>query len=290
MLLPASWTGWLLNFIQPLIPFQRGIRSAEQSVVDAFSHESGPVDREQFDIVSRERTALEHTAAGLSARVTELENEVSTLMATRSRRVEGRAIGMQGQLLPAQVVGEDPVWWRTSRLVDVGRSHGAKRGVAVISSHFTVDAGEAEGTQKGMTILLGEALIGWVEEAATHTSLVRLTSDAGTKVKVKIGRMEETGFVLIDRYFWLTGRGEGMMEIHDVERRDVEERVVRSGDLVLSDPFSPLLPTGLTIGRITSMTIDRGNPLFAILTVESEVPLDELRRVYVYDPAPAVAE
>lgn len=283
LLLPTSWTRWTINLVQPLIPFQRAVKGVESSLGDT-SGDGGAVPKEQFLVSQRERAAMEHTAASLTARVDELEGEVDALTATRDRQVGGRRIGARGRLLPAKVLGEDTVSWRESRLLDVGSSHGVQRGADVISAHFTVDAGEEAGLRNGLAILRGEVLIGWIEQVGTHSSRVRLNSDPATQVKVRIARNLDQGFSLADRYFWLRGMGKGRMEIRDVERRDVDAQIVRAGDLVLSDPMSELLPTAMTIGRVTSISADRDNPLFSILTVESEAAIDGLRRVYVYDP------
>ena len=104
------------------------------------------------------------------------------------------------------------------------------------------------------------------------------------QMKVRIGRLTEKGFVTREPYFWLTGRGGAVMEIRDVDRRDVQEKHIQVGDIVLSDPMSDMLPAAMTIGRITAIEPDRNNPLLSILTVHSEVDEASLRRVYVYDP------
>ena len=284
LLLPSTWTGWLRNLAQPLLPFQRAAVSARDAVTDVLSGTGADVSFDDHDAVVRQRAVLEHTAAVLSTRVAELEHEVATLTATRSRTIEGRAVGAAGQLIPAQVLADDLLWWRSSSLIDAGSVHGTVRGAPVVSNYFYVDIGGDEGASRGLAVLRGEVLVGWIDQVGTHSSRVRLTSDVETRLKVRIGRMEEGGFQLLEDYFWLTGIGKGLMEIRDVKRSDVEQRLIREGDLILSDPFSALLPTGMTIGRVTALTVDKGNPLFAILSVESEVPLQELRRVYVYAP------
>ena len=75
------------------------------------------------------------------------------------------------------------------------------------------------------------------------------------------------------------------MQIRDVKRGDVEAGVVQTGDTILSDPASGLLPAAMTIGHVTEITPDRANPLLSILSVRAAVDEKALRRVYVYDPA-----
>ena len=113
---------------------------------------------------------------------------------------------------------------------------------------------------------------------------VKLLSDVSTEMKARIGRFHDGEFVLVDGYFWLTGRGRGLMEIRDADRRDVDAGKIKVGDVVLSDPTSDAVPTAMTIGRIVEITPDRDRPLFCILAVASEVATEALQRVYVYDP------
>jgi cell shape-determining protein MreC len=113
---------------------------------------------------------------------------------------------------------------------------------------------------------------------------VKLVSDVDVQMKVRIGRIADEGFQSADRYFWLTGKGRGRMEIRDVEAREVQDGLIRTGDMVMSDPRSDALPAAMAIGRVSHIESDRDNPLFAILTVEATVATDSLRRVYVYLP------
>jgi cell shape-determining protein MreC len=153
-----------------------------------------------------------------------------------------------------------------------------------VSNLFTIDQGQNAGVRSGMTILLREIFLGVVEQVGTHTARVKLLSDVETAMKVRIGRFTDNGFVPVERYFWLSGRGGGRMEIRDAKRREVEAGLLQLGDTVLSDSTSGALPAAMTIGRITAIQPDRGNPLLAILTVASVVDEESLRRVYVFDP------
>lgn len=232
----------------------------------------------------QERQALENTTAALTLKVDELQSEVEALAATRQRTVAGRAIGAKGRLIPVRVLSQDLLTWRDSRLIDAGSSNGVQQGAEAISAYFTAETGLDSKIRNGLAILRAEILIGWVEQVGAYSARVRLVSDPATQIKVRIGRQTDSGFALADRYFWLMGRGRGRMEIRDVERKDVESRFVQVGDFVMSDPLSELLPTAMVIGRITTITADRGNPLFAIVSVESAAPLSDLRKAYIFDP------
>lgn len=289
MLLPAVWTGKLSGVVQLIVPFQHAATSAADSLADALERDARPVSSEVHEALERRAAALEHQVAALAAHAAELEEEVEILTGTRLWEVNGRFIGARGELIPARVVSEDLLPWRESRLVNAGTLQGVRRGSAVVSQFFTIDQGETVGVGDGMALLLREVLIGFVEQASTHTSRVRLLSDLKVGRKVKIGRLTDERFTVLDRYFWLTGRGSGIMEIREVDRRDIEAGRIRPGDSVLSDPMSNTLPAAMIIGRIASIDTDRKNPLLSILTVKSELDDRPLRRVYVYVPEAASA-
>lgn len=284
IVLPRRWTGGLINLVQVIVPFQDAATVAADALSELGEDRSGAVSSEAYQSLAREKAAAEHQAAALSARVEELEGDVALLASTRLWSVAGQRLGASGRLIPARVIGQDVVPWRSSRLLSAGSVHGVQDGAAVTSQVFTVDRGEDAELRSGLAILLGETLVGEIEQTATHTSRVKLLSDVSVQRKVRIGRWTDDRFTLVDRYFWLTGRGSGRMEIRDVERKDVETGVVQVGDAVLSDPQSESLPAAMTIGRITAASADRDNPLFAILTIAAAVPEESLRKVFIYDP------
>ncbi len=284
LLLPRPWSDKLVNIAQILTPFRDGASLAARSVSEGLSADAATVPRAEYDAIARRNEAAEHRTAALALRVEDLEREVAILSATRLWEAGGGRIGAKGRLIPARVITDDLVSWRSSRLVSAGSVHGASRGDAVMSCLFTVDKEEQAGLQNGLAILLGEVFVGFVERTATHESYVKLLSDVTVEHKVRIGRFTGDGFVAVDRYFWLVGRGRGRMEIRDVEASDVEEGAVQVGDVVLSDPLSEVLPAAMTIGRVLSIAPDRDNPLLAILSVEGAISEESLRRVYIYDP------
>lgn len=291
--LPAQWTGGLISFVQILVPFQHaataaaGFLDADDTQTDSLP----PVSGSEHAALLRERDALEHQVAAIASRLRQLESEVEILTATRLWDVGGRGIGPVGKLIPAQVVTKDLLAWRESRLVTVGSLQGIKPGAPVVSNYFSIDRGDDAATgqagllvRKGMSILLKETLIGVAERVGTHTTRVKLLSDPSVQMKVRIGRFDDGEFVLLEPFYWLRGRGGGVMQIGDVNLRDVEDGKIRVGDMVFSDPLSDTLPAALTIGRITRIDHDVESPLLSTLTVKSPIIFSQLRRVYVFDP------
>lgn len=281
-LLPRSWTDRLMNLTQVLVPFQHGATSTFDRFADAGT--GAETSGEPCAEAEARGRALQHLAASLSLRVGELEQEVDLLTATRRRTIDGASLGVRGKLIPATIIGEDALSWRSSRLINAGSLQGVQGGAAVVSNRFTVGLGAEDGIGDGMAILYGEVLIGWIEKTATHSARVKLLTDPSVAIKVRVGRYDGERFAVLDDFFWLSGRGEGKLEIEDVDGRMVERGDIQVGDVVLSDPESVALPTGLTIGTIVKISPDRSQPLFRVLSVKSEADLSALRRVYVYDP------
>ncbi|MGB2987338.1 MAG: rod shape-determining protein MreC [Phycisphaerae bacterium] len=284
LLLPGGWTGKLISLVQIIVPFQHAATSIADSVTDALKPDPPTVSGEAYEALERQKTALEHQVAALAVRAAQLEKEVEILTATRLWDVDGRHIGALGRLIPVRVITEDLLPWRSSRLINAGSLQGVRDGSAVASRFFTIDQGDAEGVGSGMSVLLREALLGVVEQVGTHTARARLLSDLKAGMKVRVGRVTEEGFAALDRYFWLSGCGDGVMQIRDADRRDVQAGLLQVGDMVLSDPMNDMLPAAMTIGKITAIEPDRKNPLLSILTVKSEIDERFLSRAYVYVP------
>jgi len=272
-----------MSLVQVLVPFQHGVQLATDAVTPVHPDDV-PRDPGEMAAVVRERAALRNQVASLEVRVADLESENRLLSGTRLWSVEGERIGAQGRLIPGRVVTSDLLAWRASQLLNIGRLSGVGAGDAVVSGHFWIDRGEDAALRGGLAVLLAETLVGFVEEVGSHTSRVKLLSDPTVEMKVRVGRFVGEAFEAEAQAFWLVGRGQGLMEIREVDQRDVERGVIRTGDTVLSDPFSTNLPAAMVIGSVADAVPDRARPLLVNLTVSPAVEPSALRRVYVFDP------
>lgn len=288
ILLPRRWTQGLVSVVQVIVPMQDLVSQGTDAVSTLAPGDADGIDPQQHAETLREKTALENQVVSLAARVRELETDVELLEGTRAFSVEGQRLGGRGRLIPARVISPDMVPWRASRLVNAGTLQGVRLGAPVLSDYFTISAGEQDGLHEGLAILLRETIVGFVEQTGTHTARIKLLSDPKSEMKVRIGRRQDARVQLREELYWLTGKGEGRMEIRDVQRRDVEAGLVQKGDIVVSTPFGAgqsELPSSMRIGTIISLAVDHDNPLLCIATVRNEIREDDLRRVYVYDPA-----
>ena len=286
LIVPQAWLHRSISLIQVLVPFQHAVEAGVDSIDSVMPHDEPMMPRAEFESLLIARQAAEHRTAALSMRINELEQEVTLLTATRMWDAEGTQLGARGRLIPARVLSDDVIPWRSSRLLTAGSVQGVGRGNAVVSDYFTIDRGVDDGVPTGRAILLGESLLGVVVQAGTHTSRVQLLTDPATQMKVRMGRRTNDEFIALDGYFWLSGRGGGVLQIRDVKRQDVDSGRISKGDVVLSDPDSNALPAALIIGTISDFEFDPHEPLFATLTIRPAVEPTDVKRVYVYDPGP----
>ena len=134
---PQRWTGGLISLVQVIVPFQDAATVAADAVAQVGLVRSAAVPGEAYDALAREKAAVEHEAAALAARVEELERDVRVLTATRLWEVAGRRIGASGRLIPARVITEDILPWRSSRLLNAGSVQGVRDNAAVVSHVVT---------------------------------------------------------------------------------------------------------------------------------------------------------
>jgi len=279
LLLPDAITGKLLNLVQVLVPFQDWSTRSAEGTADALGGEGDVPTPKEAARLKIENTALRHRLATLSAQYELAESDLAAATGIRRRGLQG------GRLIPARVVAADAAAWRESRLVNAGTLLGVRRDSAVTSNVFAVAADDPGAVRDGYAVLAGEALVGFVEQVATHVARVRLITDRQTKLKVLIARVEEDRYHPLDAEFWMVGTGGAQLEVRDVNHRFIRADSIRNGDVVLTVPGEPNLPLAVTIGTITAVRPDPDNPLLYRLSVDPSVRSEDLRSVFVVDLA-----
>lgn len=269
MYVSPTWRARLALPLRALMPLQDGLSTAADAAT-------------QQPSVTTEVEALRRQVAALTVMLEDLREEYDKVTATRRLNLEGGSLGLTGKLVPARVIASDVAAWRTSKLVDTGGGEGIHPGDAVTSRTITLNRGADSGVQSGVAVLLGETLVGFASATDAVTARVRLLSDAGMQMRVRIGRFVEGEFYPYPADFWMIGRGDGRMEIADVPGRDLDAGRIDVGDLVLSTPLEGVLPAAMVVGRVVNIRGDVDNPLLGILTVEPAADETALRRVYVY--------
>ena len=122
----------------------------------------------------------------------------------------------------------------------------AARVVSVPVSNFEqtirLDRGSRHGVRVDDPVVAGDGLIGRVVDVSSRRSIVRLVTDTGSSVGVRVARSNEAGIV----------RGEGPGQLLSVGFIEVNADV-RRGDLVVTSGIeggSDLYPAGVPVGRI----------------------------------------
>ncbi len=219
------------------------------------------------DAIAKAVPAAEHAETLRRARELENENlalrqQVAELLTIRDRLIGLRKRGFpaDGKLIPADIIGLDAAPGRDSLLLNKGSGAGVSR-EDWVASRFFVNAGEADGAADTAAVIMGEALIGWIEETGRWTSRVVLLSDpvANKALKVRIIGKDNRYVEVV-----LSGAGRGRMKIADlpVDWVSGARARVAVGDVVTSSPDDSRLPVALAIGTISELIPNREKPLY----------------------------
>jgi len=183
------------------------------------------------------------------ARVLELKQQLVELESQNQKLKElldyGKTQKQQGIVAP--VVGRSADhWWQ----------------------HVTLGRGSQEGIKVGFVVMGPGGLVGRVISVTQNTSRVLLISDATSKVGAVISRSRSMGF--------MRGQGSNRTVLQFFDK--VPD--VRRGDVVSTSPVSQLFPSGLPLGRVESVNLDKSPAPEAVIELTS--PISYLEWVIVY--------
>ncbi len=133
--------------------------------------------------------------------------------------------------------------------------------------HVTLGRGSKDGIKQSDIVMGTGGLVGRVVSVSPNTSRVLLISDATSQVGVVVSRGRHMGFI----------RGQGsnraVMQFFD------KVPDVRRGDAVTTSSVSLKFPSGLPVGRIESVALDKSPAPEAI--IELTAPISHLEWVMV---------
>jgi rod shape-determining protein MreC len=127
--------------------------------------------------------------------------------------------------------------------------------------------GQAAGIKVGSTVLAPGGLVGRVTKVTPHTSRVLLVSDPSSRIGVTVTRSRHMGI--------LHGQANNYAVI-DFFEKDPD---VRIGDTIVTSSLSRLFPSGVPIGRVKSLNLEKAYNPQAV--VEFTVPIGNLEWVSV---------
>jgi rod shape-determining protein MreC len=183
------------------------------------------------------------------ARVLELKQQLVEIESQNQKLKElldyGKTQKQQGILAP--VVGRSADhWWQ----------------------QVTLGRGSQEGIKVGFVVMGPGGLVGRVISVTPNSSRVLLISDATSKVGAVISRSRSMGF--------MRGQGSNRAVLQFFDK--VPD--VRRGDVVSTSPVSQLFPSGLPLGRVESVNLDKSPAPEAV--IELTAPISYLEWVIVY--------
>lgn len=183
----------------------------------------------------------------LKSRLAELESQNQQL----KKLLNYRTIAKNPQMTLAPVIGRSAdAWWQ----------------------QVTLGRGERAGIKVGFVVTAPGGLVGRIVSVTANTSRVLLISDRTSQVGVTISRSRYTGF--------LQGRSSTRAVMQFFEK--VPD--VRPGDFVATSPYSQIFPSGIPVGRVESVNLQKSPAPEATIVLTS--PLNSLEWVFV-QPKPS---
>lgn len=247
--LPLSFSRSLRKVVTGLFsPVLSGCRSVTGKLGDIWSVAF------HGDNIVRESLRKEREILRLQAELA-LERDKTRELASLHNQLQ-EAAARSFRVLAARVIGREPDSWYQTLLINRGRQHGVRNGMAVAR---------------------GENLVGRVTEVGGKWSRVRLILDVRSSVPAVTLDGDLPGIV--------TGSGPGELKMTLIKHN----ARVKMGDVVTTTHLRPVLdqevplPQGLVIGTIRRVAHEEDG-LYQSATLESEVNFRNLREVLVIVP------
>jgi len=184
-----------------------------------------------------------------NARIIELEQRLTELdrQNQQLKQLLGDHEASQSAAIAAPIIGRSSdAWWRQ---VVLGR-------------------GSQEGIKAGFIVTGIGGLVGRVMTATPHTSQVLLVSDPSSRVGAMVSRSRFMGLI--------EGKGSKVVAMHFFEK----DPDVRLGDPVVTSSVSRLFPSGIPIGRVQSVNLDKGPT--PEVKIQLTAPINHLEWVWVH--------
>jgi cell shape-determining protein MreC len=196
-----------------------------------------------------------------------------------------------GQLISSAVISQDSLAYRNVKTIKLGSQGGAAVGQYVTSAMY-LDRGNEDGVKLNRNVFAVESLIGQIIWVGPYTSRVRLLTDPGSSIRVRIARIhpdqpkEPVGYSR--ETYTLEADGRGGMLIKEVSTRQIDSHAINVGDLVVAEPSADLPQAAASLRRVGRVVDIRqtSKQIVQTLVVSPLVDLKNLRNVYVFDPTP----
>ena len=151
------------------------------------------------------------------------------------------------ELIPAEVIGENPL---------------------SILNGFLLNQGSKKNIEKNDAVLTSEGLVGKVANVDDEFSTCQILLDRNCKVSAKIQRNRELGIIAWD--------GGGQLELLYVAKTIK----VLKGDVIVTSGYSQIYPENIKIGVVVDVS-EETNDLFQEITVKPSVNFNQVEEVFI---------
>jgi len=151
------------------------------------------------------------------------------------------------ELIPAEVIGENPL---------------------SILNGFLLNQGSNKNIEKDDAILTSEGLVGKVANVDDEFSICQILLDRNCKVSAKIQRNRELGIIAWD--------GGAQLELLYVAKTIK----VLKGDVIVTSGYSQIYPDNIKIGVVVDVS-EESNDLFQEITVKPSVNFNQVEEVFI---------
>jgi rod shape-determining protein MreC len=181
--------------------------------------------------------------------------------------------------LQARVVELESQNQKLKELLDYG-TPGERRGIAApvvgrSADHWwqqvTLGRGSQGGIQVGFIVTAPGGLVGRVISVTPNTCRVLLISDPSSQIGVIISRSRYVGFL------------QGQSASYAVMQFFDKVPDVRRGDVVSTSPYSQIFPSGLPVGRVESVNMNKSPAPEAVIALSAPIPYLEWVVVYPHN-------
>lgn len=263
-LLPASWAGQVSHLPHSFVQF-------------AIAPISGQLHHLSLAIRPSEPAALVDTSQRDWQRQFFTQKQYTTRLAEEVRILQRQLAAFKRI---AAVVGDNQQLSFVASNVSASFRNGGK-------VSLMIDHGMSSGVQLDDAVVVGEYLIGKIDQVNAVTSDVRLITSADTYLKVRIMPADPgTGLDTDAKWIRLDEDGKAF----SVQVPATTE--IRPGDIAhLADESWPIEANGFVVGQVTEVIADPADPmLYRFVRIEPRVNLETLDEVYVLADAAKVGE
>jgi len=182
--------------------------------------------------------------------------------------------------LQARVVELESQNQKLKELLDYAPPAEKRRGIAApvvgrSADHWwqqvTLGRGSQVGIQVGFIVTAPGGLVGRVIGVTPNTSRVLLISDPSSQIGATISRSRYVGFL------------QGQSGSYAVMQFFDKVPDVRRGDAVSTSPYSQIFPSGLPVGRVESVNMNKSPAPEAVIALSAPIPYLEWVVVYPHN-------